>query len=148
MKIDKNIEFVAKHYRKGYFSVDKGWKRLGIVKFWNWRRLSAAIAIGVVVLSAAAYMVYDNYYANPPQGIEESVSCPAAQALEVKVIDFENAPLPTVVKRIEATYSVRISNMPSNAEIYSLSLRYEGNVYDLIDTINDILELQLEVEEL
>lgn len=66
---------------------------------------------------------------------------------EIKVIDFEEAKLPEVVERIEAVYNVKIGNLPANADDFTLSLHYEGNPVDLVQTINEILETNLTVDE-
>lgn len=144
---DENLNFVAKHYRTGKFNADKGWKRLGIArKFWNWKMISAAAAAGVVVVSATAFAVYENYFIDTtPQ--QEITTNTAAPAYLVKAIDYENTPLPRVIESIENTYEVRISNIPQDAERYNLSLHYEGNAFDLIETINDILDINLMVED-
>lgn len=147
MNETKIIEFVAKHYRTGKFSADRGWKRIGIAgRFWNWKRISAAAAVGVVVVSAAAFAVYENYFAETTSQQHEIINT-ATPAYMVKSIDFENAPLPRVIKSIENTYEVRISNLPDEAEEYNLSLHYEGNAFELVETINDILDINLKVEE-
>lgn len=143
-----NIEFVAKHYRKGKFNADKGWNRLGLAgRFRNWKRISAAAAVGVVVVSAAAFAVYENYRAESTPQQTEIISTSSASAYMVKAIDFENAPLPKVIESIENTYGVRISNIPEDAEDCNLSLHYEGNAFELVETINDILDINLKVEE-
>lgn len=147
MNEEKSIEFVAKHYRTGKFNADRGWKRLGIVRwFWNWKRISAAAAVGVVVISAAAFAVYENYFAETTPH-QEVITNTASPAYMVKAIDFENAPLPRVIESIENTYGVRISNIPEDAEGFNLSLHYEGNAFELVETINDILDINLTVEE-
>lgn len=144
---EENLNFVANHYRKGKFNADRGWKRIGIVRrFWNGKRISAAAAVGVVVVSAAAFAVYENYFSETtPQ--QEVITNTAYPAYMVKAIDFENAPLPSVIESIENTYEVRITNIPEDAERYNLSLHYEGNAFDLIETINDILDINLMVED-
>lgn len=56
---DKDIEFVAWHYRRGSFAADKAWRRIGIARLSIWRRYRAAAAIAAfVVLSAAAVVIY------------------------------------------------------------------------------------------
>lgn len=147
MNGENNIEFVAKRYRTGKFNADRGWKRLGIARrFWNWKRISAAAAVGVVVISAAAFAVYENYFVNSAPQQEEIITS-STPAYMVKAIDFENAPLPRVIESIENTYEVRISNVPENAADFNLSLHYEGNAFELVETINDILDINLTVEE-
>ena len=66
---------------------------------------------------------------------------------EVKVIDFENAPLPEVVKKIESVYGVKVEGVPASPDEYVLSLHYEGTPTDLISVINEILGTQMTVAE-
>lgn len=147
MQEDDNINFVTQHYSEGKFCIDKGWKRLRIVRFWNWKRVSAAASVGIIVISAAAFVAYNEYRTRqsvPQDSIEVHKKVPA---ITVKTIDFEDASLPTVVMSIESVYDVSVCNMPENAEDYKLSLHYEGTAYDLVETINDILGTQLTVEQ-
>ena len=66
---------------------------------------------------------------------------------EVKAIDFENAPLPDVIKKIETVYNVKVNGIPAYPEEYELSLHYEGTPTDLISVINEILGTQMTVTE-
>lgn len=99
-----------------------------------------------VILSASAAILYREYRLNdiPQQTAPvETVSSLA----EVKVIDFENAPLPDVIKKIESVYGVKVEGVPASPEEYVLSLHYEGTPTDLISVINDILDTQMTVTE-
>ena len=144
---EKEIMFVARHYRKECFSVEKGWRRLGIGVASKWWRLRVAAAVAAtIVLSATAAVIYRHYATLEPV---ESVATNEVQQTEipaVKVIDFENTPLTEVVERIRETYGVEVRNVPENADSYRLSLHYEGTAEDLVDTINDILYTEMEVE--
>ena len=101
----------------------------------------------MLVLSATAAIVYHEYRQNDiPQEVQ--TLAPTVTPLEeVKVIDFEEAKLSAVVERIEEVYNVKIGNLPTDADVYTLSLHYEGNPVDLVLTINEILETQLTVSE-
>ena len=144
---NKDIDFVARHYRKGRFSADAGWKRLGIapVSFWKRYRVAAAVA-ALVVISATAAIIYQEYLTGDvtPQATDSPAPSPLA---EVKVIDFENASLPDVIKKIETLYNVKVENIPEQDKEYELSLHYEGTPTDLIAVINDILGTQMTVIE-
>jgi hypothetical protein len=144
---DKSIDYVAKHFREGRFSVDNGWKRLGIEQHPRRQfRLGAAAAIAaVVVISATAVFVYNSYNKQPPTNVETSAPTVDRPEMAVKVIDFEDTPLPTVVSRINEVYGVEVGNLPDNAGEYHLSLHYEGNALDLITTINELLDVNLTV---
>ncbi len=144
--MNKEIDYIASHYKEGRFSVTKGWKRMGIAATGGWHRYKAAAAIAaVVILTATATVIYREYQADEiPQSTVPVVVNPLA---EVKVIDFENAPLKDVVEKIESVYSVKVENVPADSEKYSLSLHYEGTPTDLISVINDILGTQMTVSE-
>lgn len=143
---NKDLDFIARHYRKGRFSADAGWRRLGIAHVPSWRRYRVAAAIAaVVVLTATAGLLYREYSASTADSIEEVRTSAPLEA--VRVIDFENAPLAEVVKKIESVYGVKVVNLPESTEGYKLSLHYEGNPADLIATINEILGTQMEVVE-
>ena len=144
---NKEVDFIARRYKRGRFSPDAGWHRLGIASVSIWRRYRVAAAVAAtVILSATATILYREYRLNviPQQTVPvETVS----QLAEVKVIDFENAPLPDVIKRIESVYGVKVEDVPSSPEGYVLSLHYEGTPTDLISVINDILETKMTVTE-
>lgn len=143
---NKEIDFVARHYRKGRFSAASGWRRLGIapISWWKRYRVAAAIA-GAVVISATAAIIYKEYGTEASQ--PEVIVTTAGPLNEVKVIDFENAPLPVVVEKIESVYGVRVEGMPESPEKYSISLHYDGTPTDLVSAINDILGTQMTVAE-
>ncbi len=145
----EEVSYIAKRYRRGKFSADKGWKRLNLKPALKWNGFKiAAVISSVVVLSATAAIVYHQYGVNVPQDktVQETVISDTPIVV-VKVINFENTPLPTVISKIEEVYGVEVVNIPENAEQYCLSLHYEGNAIDLLATINDILETQMSVKE-
>ncbi|MBD5365606.1 MAG: DUF4974 domain-containing protein [Bacteroides sp.] len=143
----KDIDFVARHYQKGHFSAEAGWKRLGIapVSFWKRYRVAAAIA-AMIVISATAAIIYQEYLTvDVTQQVTDSPT--TSPLVEVKVIDFENASLPDVIKKIETLYNVKVENIPDQDKEYVLSLHYEGTPTDIIAVINDILGTQMIVTE-
>lgn len=146
---NKEIDFIARRYRKGRFSPDSGWRRLGIVPVSKWRKYRVAAAVAAtVILSATATILYREYHMDDtPQQTMPVTPQTISPLAEVKVIDFENAPLPDVVKKIEAVYNVKVEGIPASPEEYVLSLHYEGTPTDLISVINDILETQMSVSE-
>lgn len=147
---NKEIDFVAKHWRPGKFQTNEGWKRLGIAPTgWSlFKRIRVAAAVaGIVAITAVAGVVWRQHsvapQAQPSQ--TEQVAAPAIEA--VRIIDFDSAPLPTVVAKIREVYGVEVVGVPDNAEEYCLTLHYEGNVADLVEAINDILGTEMEVEQ-
>lgn len=143
----KEIDYIARRYRKGYFSPDSGWRRLRIAPVPHWKRYRVAAAVAAtIVLSATAALIYQEYKTVnvPQQTVETTV---ASSLAEVRVIDFENASLIDVVRKIEEVYGVKVENLPEQGDEYELSLHYEGTPTDLISVINDILGTQMTVAE-
>ena len=144
---NQEVDFIACRYKQGRFSPDAGWSHLGIAPASIWKRYRIAAAVAVtVILSATATILYREYRMDdvPQQTIPVETVSPLA---EVKVIDFENAPLPEVVKKIESVYGVKVESVPASPEGYVLSLHYEGTPNDLISVINDILGTEMTVTE-
>lgn len=147
MGVDKEIDFVARRYRRGAFSAKKAWLGMGLASPSRWRRgrVAAAIAAVMVVGAAAAVVGYNLFKPvarmEGPAVVRDEVRPTEA----VRVIEFDNAPLPDVVEKIERVYRVPISGVPADAKPFRLTLRYEGNVCDLLDRINEIFDLRLEV---
>lgn len=148
MEDNKEIQYIACRYRRGRFSVDKGWKRLGIAPSYIWRRYRVAAAVaGAIFLSATATLIYMQNTASDSSVVPDRVEQTMAPAYVSRVIDFDNTPLPVVLERIMEVYGVEIINVPDDADKYTLSLHYEGTALDLIETINDILGTQMTIEE-
>ena len=59
-------------------------------------------------------------------------------------LEFTDASLKDVVKKIESVYEVRIVNVPDTD--IRLTLSYEGTAEDLISTINELEGTQMRVE--
>lgn len=147
MKDDKDISFIAQRYREGRFSVEKGLRRLNMARAYKLRRLGVAAAVtSVLVLSATAAMIW-RHYSSVSVTEDPKIETVISQTEVVKVIDFENASLPAVIKEIKEVYGVEVVNLPENAWDYRLSLHYEGNAVDLVNAINEILETQMRVKE-
>lgn len=146
-KMKEEIVYIAKRYQKGSFEVNKGWKRLDIAPSLKWKRMrAAAIIASAIAISATAGIVFYQYNKPSKQETQQTTEKTISKKEVVKVIDFENTDLPTVISKIKEVYGVEILNIPDNAEDYRISLRYEGNAVDLIATINDILDTQMTVK--
>lgn len=145
---NKDIDFVTRHYREGKFSAGEGWRRLGISRVSVWRRFRVAAAVAAALaLSATAAIIYNEYHKDENSQKTVTVEKKMNPMAEVRVIDFENAPLPEVVKKIESVYGVKVKNLPESPEKYVLSLHYEGTPGDLIAVINEILGTKMKVAE-
>ena len=63
MNIDKEITFIAKHYKKGLFSVDPALKRIKKIKqgWWTLPKVAAASFLIVVLGATAAILIRNSY---------------------------------------------------------------------------------------
>ena len=152
MKDKNSIDFVSRHYRRDAFDESRGWKRLGIKRFrWSAFKVAASIA-GLVAVSATAAIIYRELIVPQPQPVQEQQTTPPSEAAQmptqvVRAIDFDNASLTDVIAKINEVYGISVTNLPANADSYRLSLHYEGNVVELVETINDILDTELTIKE-
>lgn len=148
---NREINFIACHYRESLFAVEPALEKIRPrERKWPSIRKVAAILIAVVAFGAMAAALIQNFASSPKPETETPVKeentvapvgTPAADS--VKTIDFENADLAMVVETINSTYNVRVGNLPENAADYHLTLHYEGTATDLIETINEILNINL-----
>ena len=147
--MDKDLKFIARHYRKGLFAVEPALRRVkGIKKVWWTRtRIAAACAVAAIFTATAAIFVYHNNFTQPEPSLPKTTQSAIPAAEIVRVIDFEQAPLTEVVAKIREVYGVEVTNLPANADQYELSLHYEGSALDLVETINDILDTDMKVSE-
>lgn len=146
MENNKGIDYIAMHYRDGLFKVKPALEHITSRKtsWWSPFRIAAASA-AVVVLSATAAVVVHYHNISEAEPVESIVQ--PSPVMAIKVIDFEETPLPTVVAKIGEVYGVDITGLPDNPEDYVLSLHYEGTAQDLVATINDILGTEMKIEE-
>ena len=146
---EKEIGFIAKHYKEGLFNTNRALRKIkpAIRSIRSWQKIAAASCILIVVGATAALLIRNSYYSEKPIEIENTQSPVIPLDAVSKIIDFDDAPLPAVIDQINLVYNVEITNIPANAYDYRLSLHYEGNVKDLIETINEILGINLEIEK-
>lgn len=148
MSINKDIDFVAKHYKKGLFNIETAlYKIKGLRK--NNRTLPkvAAISSIVVAIGATAAILITNSYNS--KEIESNVPVIEKESpmLVSHVIDFDDAPLSVVVEQINLIYGVNIENIPKDADELYVSIHYEGTALDLVETLNEILGTNLKIIE-
>lgn len=149
MKDNKDIDYIAKHYQAGHFAVEPALRRIRpeALRRWTPMRIAAALVAAIVLSATAAVLVHNDFFIDStPDAVQEPAETVAAEAV-VRVIDFEEAPLPVVVEKIKDVYGVEVTGLPENAEDYILSLHYEGSATDLLETINDILETDMTVKK-
>ncbi|MDE6272637.1 MAG: DUF4974 domain-containing protein [Muribaculaceae bacterium] len=153
-KIKHSLDFVVKFYRPGAFRPD-GWFIDSNPSFWR-RHAVAASVIGIALIAAAAAATFVVLHKDEaPTPAPTNVAAPSTDApsteielpsvSEVKKIEFNDAPLPEVVKSIEATYNVKISGQTAGQP--NLTLSYQGSAEDLVATINDLLGTNLSIEK-
>ena len=145
--LEKEAGFIARHYKRGLFVVDKALKKIkpDSYKWWTIPKIAAASAFIVVLSATAAVLLKETYYSDKeePEIIKEEIQI--QPEMVSKIIDFDDAPLPVVIDRMRMVYGVEITNIPTNADEYHVTLHYEGNAIDLIDTINEIHGIKLEI---
>lgn len=155
-KFNESLDFVVRNYKPDLFSGQQKEKvylavtgKQRVPTFFLSPRRIAAAAVATVLLASASCYFYISYSGDksdasiPRQdntSIEEVAPAMAASA----VIEFNDSPLSEVVREIEKVYGVVITNLPDKD--YRLTLRYEGNADDLVETINELLGIQLKIE--
>lgn len=147
---EREIKYVASRYRKGAFSTEKAWRKMGLVQhpWWSRNKIAATIA-GIIFLSATATVFMHKYTAIDSTETETVLNDKKEESSvkTIKAIDFDNAPLTTVVAEIKKVYGVEVTNLPTDAASQHLTLHYEGNAIDLIERINEILDTNLEIRQ-
>lgn len=150
-KFENSVNFVAGHYRRDAFIEGEAWRRLGIGSrgfFGLGRRAAAAVVIGVVLTASACILTFVvPQIASKPDSVESVApvrQTVAAESGDVRRIEFTDARLTDVIAEIERLYGVTVTNIPEGD--YRLTLSYEGNADNLIETINRLLDINLAVE--
>ena len=144
-RFNESLDFVARHYRHGAFDTASGLRRLGFRRRPAMLRRVAVIAGAVALTASALFVGYYNYYV-PAETDPAIKSAPAAgtqvaEPSKVVRLEFNNAPLSEVTDEICHVYGVTLANIP--IEDYHLTLSYEGNAYDLVETINELLGIHI-----
>lgn len=149
-KIDESIDFVARHY-DGTLLPKEGWSRFSRTHRVAWLRHNVAAAcIGAAVLVASAASIYyistsEKSPEPETQEVTTVANTPAYEPYKVVKIQFADAPLPVVVEEIEKVYGVKVTNLPE--EETRLTISYEGNAFDVVETINELLGTNLTIED-
>lgn len=173
-KFDEEVEFVAKHYRKGAFQrvarfvMPDGLRRnpAGSMEQDNMqhsegfvvpealrRRRTArrwiAAASCAVVLSASAYFIsqvaFKPVEKPEPSRVETvSVKSVAVEPDAIRRIEFNDAPLSVVAAEVERVYGVVLENI-TDPDV-RISISYEGTAADFVDTVNELLGTHITVK--
>lgn len=149
MEENKDIQYIAKHYRKGLFATETALRRIKSTgrRWWTPAKIAAASVAIVVMGATAAVLIHNSSISEPPAPTEQVQPSVSPSVAVVRVIDFEETPLTVVVAEIKKVYGVEVTDLPENAAEYKLSLHYEGSAADLVDTINAILDTDMKIKE-
>lgn len=146
-KTEESLRFVTRHFEDDTLLPRTGWEQfISTHHISSFRHNIAAACIGAVVLAASASIYY---FTTRPESTApvENVVTPAETAvapeLRIERIEFHDAPLKEVVAEIERVYGVTIGNVPE--EDINITISYEGTAQDVVETINDLLNLNLTV---
>ena len=149
-KIQDSIKFVASNYQRGSFSSAKAWRKVTCTNPFNWVR-KIAVAAAVCVFLAASAFLYTTLKPSDNKtekntNIKIDNVMPSSQTTSTTArLEFINAPLEDVVKKIEETYGVKITGIPD--QNIKLTLSYEGTADDIVETINETLQISLVIEK-
>lgn len=147
-KFEEECRFVVAHFKEGAFRTKELFESR--VAFRNRRRIAirwVAASLIAVTLSAAAIITYKIRSVEPDQVTPEQCIVDKAdnsKAMEIIHLEFNDAKLSDVIKAVEEAYGVKLTNVPDE-EIF-LTLSYEGNAQDFIDTVNELLNTEIEIE--
>jgi hypothetical protein len=153
-RFNDSVEFVSKHYRKGHFSAKEGLRKVGISPLQLWRKRIAVAASVCVVLTASACLYTLLSTSDRQPAPEPTIIQPTQEPQQpdttpmrdvAQRITFDDAPLSEVIIKIQETYNVTITNIPT--EEHRLTLSYEGTADELIETINDLLGTEMKIQE-
>ena len=146
-QFNESLDFVARHYRHGAFDSSSALNRLGFRRRPAMLRRVAVIAGTVALTASALFVGYYNY--NTPAGTDAAMQSapaagtPVAEPMKVVRLEFSDAPLSRVAEEIQLVYGVTVTNLPD--EDYHLTLSYDGNAYNLVETINELLDTHISV---
>ena len=148
MSFQKDIDFVAKRYKEGLFRIEPALFRIkGFKKKIPTLPKIAAISSIVIAIGATAAILITNSYSRKEIPSEVPVIEKASPMLVSHVIDFDDAPLTIVVDQINLIYGVEVDNVPINADELYVSIHYEGTAADLVETLNEILGINMKIIE-
>ena len=147
MKYDENIDFVARHYRKGAFDTAKAWQRTGIAapRRHAWRAAAAVALLAAVGATAGIYLYLNT---TTPAATEVAAPQPASiRPTKVCVINFKSTPLPRIVGEIERVYKVKIDGLTAADSDKKITIHYQGDLDSMLKAINEIAGTNLSVAE-
>lgn len=148
MLFHKDIDFIARHYRKGLFAIEPALYRIkGVRKKILTLPKIVAISSFIIAIGATAAILIRNSYNHKERETEVPVIEKKSPMSVSHVLDFNDVPLTTVVQHINLIYGVEVDNLPKNADELYVTLHYEGTALDLVETLNEILETNMKIRE-
>lgn len=148
MFFHKDIDFIARHYRKGLFAIEPALYRIkGVRKKIFTLPKIVAISSFIIAIGATAAILIRNSYNHKERETEAPVIEKKSPMSVSHVLDFNDVPLTTVVQHIKLIYGVEVDNLPKNADELFVTLHYEGMALDLVETLNEILETNMKIRE-
>ncbi len=147
-EMEEDLQFVARHFIEGSLLPDKGWRKFKLShQISTFRRQIAAASVAIAVLAASASIYYLSSQDKPSTSEESikvaSIETPKPPETKTAKIEFKNAPLPDVIAEIERVYGVRITNIPEDKIMVTIS--YEGTASDVVETINELFDTHLKI---
>ena len=145
-KDEESIAFVARSWRQNAF-VPRGLPFTGVGGFWNRRPAVAAAIAGIVALGALAALYFGEIFVpekEAPVAVDTQV--PAVDGNGVARVEFTDVPLTDAIAQIESVYGVKIAGKSTIQSTMRVSLSWEGNVEELIETINNMFGIELSVD--
>lgn len=144
--LDNHSDFVVSHFKDDYLLPDEGWRRFKLtnhIPFFKRNVVAASVAAIVLAASASIY-----YYSKDSQPETEDISLQTTLDTttarnKIEKIEFHDASLKDVVAEIERVYNVSIANVP--ASDIRVNISYEGTAQDVVETINELLDTNLEI---
>ena len=148
MWVQKEVEFIAGHYKEGLFAAEPALYRIkGFKKRFLTVPKIAAISSFVIAIGAMAAILITKPYDHKETGTGIPAIEKVSPVSVSRVIDFDDVPLTAVVEQIRLIYNVDVTDMPQDADELYVTIHYEGTVSDLIETLNEILGTNMRIKE-
>ena len=147
-EIDEDLQNVVRHFKYGTLLPQSGWQRFKLTnKITTHRRRNIAASIAAAVLAASASIYYYGNSENLKENQREieilHEHTPEISVDKSEKIYFKDASLKEVVNEIERIYGVTITNVPQ--EDKRITISYEGTASDVVETINDLMGINLTI---
>lgn len=148
-KFEESVDFISRFYKEGAF---KPRFSFGLAAHLRRRRVIRWVAASIAGVAFAASAVLIGYHYNAKESVPEPViitdiakpeTAPSPEA--IIRLEFNDVPLAEVIKGVEEAYGVKLYNVPN--ENLHLTLSYEGNAEDFVETVNELLGTDIKIEK-